>query len=234
MASPVTIQPSTADTYLQQSAPNSTAGGTSTFLYINSGAIQGNNIILSFNFASSVPAGAKINLATLSLYANEVTSGRTIVCDRLRRTTWSEAATTWNQYQSGGYNWGAGGALDSATDHDTANRASSASLGVAAAWQSWSVTEQIQYARDNVSGVAHFLLRDPAGDAGGFQGYYSNNHANTALRPKLYIEYSTFPNIKTNIGGVAKTCTAGWVNIGGVAKPITDMWINIGGTLKKL
>ena len=188
MASPQTIQPSTIDTYLRSAAPDS-AYGSSQALNVSPLGTDLKHLLVSFDFSASVPSGVTITLATLSLYANTVTAGRTIGCSRLRRTDWVETEANWNLYKAA-TNWGTAGALNTSTDHDTTDGADSASLSEAG-WQAWTVTAQAQYARDTVAGIAHFFLRDTGATATAPQAYRSREYtAITANCPKLYIEYT--------------------------------------------
>jgi hypothetical protein len=208
MASPVTIQPSTADTWLAVNFATTNYGAHND-VHLSATADATSNVLVSFNFSASVPAGATITLATLSLYAAVYASGRTIGCYRLRRTDWVEAQATWNIYKTGS-NWGTAGALDTSTDHDTTDGATSASLS-AAGWQNWTVTAQVQYARDNVAGIAHFFLRDTGAAADKTQRYSDKETVNTTLRPKLYIEYTEAaagPAALQTVNGLAKASVA--------------------------
>lgn len=195
MSSPVTIQPSTADVDLEYGAPASNYGAATTFV-VRPASTTRKHALVSFDFSASIPSGAIITLATLSLYATAVATGRTIGCYRLRRGDWVESQATWNNYKTSTA-WGTGGALNTTTDHDTTDGATSASLS-AAGWQKWTVTAQVQYARDSVAGVAHFFLRDTGATATAQQTYCSRRYTiNTSLRPKLYIEYTVPGGIPT-------------------------------------
>ena len=185
MASPVTIQPATKDTRLDKSFPT-TNYGTTADLYVGNFIYK--DFIIAFDCDASVPAGATIVLATMSLYARLVGAGRTINCYRLRRTDWVETEATWNNYKTDTA-WGTAGALNATTDHDTTDGASSDSLS-SAGWQDWTVTAQVQYARDNVSGITHFFVVDLVPGSSAQQIYRSSDDAAAEQRPKLYIEYT--------------------------------------------
>jgi len=157
--------------------------------------------LISFDFSASVPAGATITLATLSLYAFAVASGRTITVNSLRRSDWVETEATWNVYKTGS-NWGVAGAKSDLTDYMTSYAATSASLS-AVGWQNWDVKDQIQYARDNKAGIIHLLIWDAGSSELKYQQYYSREYTNnTSLCPKLYIEYTVPSAIKT-VNGLA-------------------------------
>lgn len=231
MASPQTIQPSTTDAYLSASAPTNNFG-TDSALRVGYVTASNKRSLLSFNFSAAVPAGAVITSAILSLYAGSYWAGRNIGCYRLLRTDWVESQATWGIYKTGS-NWGTAGALNTSTDYDTTDGATSASLS-AAGWQNWTVTAQIQTARDSVGGIAHFVLADTGTSNAAYQAYESKNSVQTTLRPKLYIEY-TVPFITgINIGDVVKPIdwTGSKINIGGTWKAIAKVQVNIGDVWK--
>jgi hypothetical protein len=199
MASPVTIQPSTADTHLIEDTPT-TNTGTQTFFYVYPETTKRRRSILKFDLSASVPAGATITLTTLILYCGVTLASRTITVYRLLRTDWVEAQATWNIYKTGN-NWTTAGALSDGNDFTSTDAATAASV---AAGQNLSVTvtAQVQTALDSVAGVAHFLLADEGASATGGHSYESRNHVTEARRPKLYIEYIV-PVLKT-VNGLAK------------------------------
>lgn len=234
MASPVTIQPATADTYIYDGAPTTNYGSLAYFsIKTDTGTVR--HVVLSFDFSASVPAGATITLATLSLYAYTVAAGRTIGCFRLRRTDWAGSQATWNRYKTD-TDWGTAGALNTDTDIDAADAADSASLS-SAGWQNWTVTAQVQYALTNVAGIAHFFLRDTGAANAAGQGYRSSQYAtDTTLCPKLTIEYAVPFITGINIGDVVKAID--WpgskLNVGDVWKAIRTVKVNIGDAWKRV
>lgn len=188
MSSPVTIQPSTADTFLSEANP--------TTNYCNDVSIQSSpgypprlRSPFSFDFSAVVPAGATVTKAILSLYSWAYTTGRTLTVFRLLRTDWVELEATWNQFKAGSA-WVAAGALGVESDYTVTDLAIAASPSVAA-WVTWDVTNQVKTARDTVGGVAHFLLADTMNiSSSATNTFRSRNYVtDPTLRPKLYIEY---------------------------------------------
>lgn len=189
MASPQTIQPSNADTYIYEADKTSNYGTDQNF-YIGPLTNNRARCPIKFDFSAVVPTGATITLATLSVYASSSPSGRTITAYRLLRTDWVETQATWNIYKTGN-NWTTAGALSDGNDFTSTNSATASSLG-SAGWLNFTVTAQVQTALDSVSGVAHFLLADIGASASGKDQTCDSREyvANTSLRPKLYIEYT--------------------------------------------
>ncbi len=182
------IQPSDADAYLQINSPDVNAGST-TDININkhSGDIQ--RIILNFDF-SVLPTNVFIGSATLSLYyynwlvSNP--SGRTYWAYRVTQTAWTEGGVTWNKYD-GVNNWTLTGG-----DFTTTYGASIIVPSSTGQWINWNVLNQVIYARNNTSDVAHFLIKDSDESVAthSVSQYYSNNYTtDTTLRPKLTIFY---------------------------------------------
>jgi hypothetical protein len=184
----VTVQPATIDNGITAYTPNQQRGSEDYFALGVKNTIDIASILLSFDFSANVPVGATVNTATLSLYFSSPINARVIVCDRLRRTDWVEDQSTWNIYKNNN-SWSTAGALNTSTDMDTTNEASVTTTS-SAGWFSWNVKNQVQYARDSVSGVAHFLIRDTSASISSHQYLYSSEYATTSLRPKLYIEYT--------------------------------------------
>lgn len=187
----------TKDNYMQANAPDDNNGASTTFLnlYANASAYRG---LITFN-ASSLPVGAEITSATLSLYYyNKITdpNGRAVVIYKLRRNDWEEGTqdgalgdSSWSQYKSG-VDWTAGGAGDTTNDIDTSLTASTnypASYG----WVDWDVKDIVEDAIANVSGIVNMRLSFGT-ESGNYYAYNYPRHytGNTALRPKLTIEYT--------------------------------------------
>lgn len=141
---------------------------------------NGRRSIISFDF-SSLPAGVTIDSSTLELFAFVATAeGDTVDAKRVTRTDWVEAQVTWNDYKTSSA-WTSGGG-----DFTETNKASSVCPAVDN-WQSWDVKDQIQYARDNTSDIAHMIIMLTTES---FAAYKSTEHATSSDHPKLTINYT--------------------------------------------
>ena len=187
MASPQTIQPATADTYLRSDQAD-TNYSASTQLVVCSFSASAKRSLISFDFSAVVPSGATITLATLSLYADTGKTGRTISCSRLLRTDWVVAEATWNHYK-GTTDWGTAGAKNTTTDISTTDVATADSVA-SSNWLVLTVTAQIQTARDSIGGIAHFCVADEGDSDTAAQNFASSEATTASYRPKLYIEYT--------------------------------------------
>ena len=170
----LTIQPSDIDNYLRSENPDNNYGGA-PFVYLR---LADRNAILKFDF-SALPAGAIINSATLSVYKDTDSASINFFAYRLTQTAWTELGSTWNKYD-GTNNWATAGG-----DYTTVDfvEVSMAGLG----WLNFDVTAQVQYAQNNTSEIAHFLLK---GGTANLIICRSREYSDTVLRPKLVIDYS--------------------------------------------
>lgn len=185
----VTKQPSDADTRIVSDAYQNTNFGSEVGTWVaHKETPQIDRGLWKFDFSADVPAGATINTATLSLYyatSFGVSSGQTEWVYRVTQTAWTDLGATWNKY-NGATAWTTAGGDFTTTDG--ASTTVPASTGV---WMAWTVTAQVQYALNSVSGVAHFLGK--LATESGFKGtyFYSKNYTtDLTLRPKLVIDYT--------------------------------------------
>jgi hypothetical protein len=195
----IVIQPSTADTYINKANKTTNYGTATAVNVVPTGTVQA-QILMSFDFSASVAAGATIKSAVLRLYNHIMVDNRPIACYRLRREDWVASQATWNIYKTSN-SWGTVGALNTTTDHDTTHGATSTTRSVEA-WQPWVVTDQVQDARDNSSGIVHFVLMDTGSTDTATVGYCSRDYTTDALFcPRLEIVF-TLPALKT-VNGLA-------------------------------
>jgi hypothetical protein len=83
------------DTYVQQSSPTSTAGGTATTLSITNSTTAANNAFIRFNLSGcSLPTTAGADNATLTLVVTSAASGHTISIFPVY-SSWSSSTLTY-------------------------------------------------------------------------------------------------------------------------------------------
>ena len=205
--STLTIQPSTADTYLRQSAVYNNFGGEVSLqvasCYDSYEQIFDNSRIISeFDFHVGLPAGAVISAATLSLsyYSKERDPvGRTYWVYELTQTGWVELEASWGTYKTG-IGWAAGGG-DYITD-----RGASQTVPASYGWMSWDVLDLVQHFQSSHANVAHLLIRDGTENAAlnviPYQAYFrsSDYTTDTTLCPKLVITYTSGTNLVVQDG----------------------------------
>ncbi len=202
------IQPSAIDTWIDDDNPI-TNFGTNNNIDIRSDTPV-RRVIMKFDF-SSIPTGATIVGATLSLYnhtdAAGSPTGRTYWANRVTEIGWVETEATWNEYSSGN-SWSAGGGDFTTTDR------SSAIVPTAGNWMDWDVQAQVQYAVDNTEEIAHFLIKDSVESSIHHVSFYSRegSSGDITLRPKLSVKYMlvipTVPTIsRTALVGLTQSYT---------------------------
>ena len=196
----LTLQPDTTnglDTYVNQASPNSSGGATDPTLSILGLATIQRRGLIKFDL-SSIPAGATIDSAILTLYGQgsgadnlPLAVHRILVASGL----WTEAAATWN-FQDGVNRWTGDAASDGGTD-----------AGCTQSGTDFSATTMASGNFDNAAGVGTdyvldvteftlmvaanygMLIRTTSGSAGNAQPGSSDN-STAARRPKLVVDYT--------------------------------------------
>ncbi len=175
------------DTYLDNNDLSTNYGSTSP-LQIGT-ALEGKNAavcrtLLRFDL-SSIPAGATINSATLTLTN---TGGGAIVVSngfkllRLTRQDWTEAGATWNVYKAGS-NWTAAGGDTDATNSTTVTLAGANDNLIFT-----NVVPLIADAITNWSNLLQLMVRrvtEPGTQD--FGAFYSSENGTPANRPSLVV-----------------------------------------------
>ncbi len=186
----LTVQPSTNDSTMKKGTPT-TNYGTNISLQIagDAGGTLYERTIINFNFAS-LPSGIIIVSAAMSLYRygyfNSDAVGRTYTALRCTRTNWTEGGVAWDTYD-GTNNWTASGGDYTTTDY---NQETVPAIGN---WMDFSsLKAQVDYAINNTSEIIHIIIAEDTESAGDYTSqFYSNDYTtDTALRPKLIINYN--------------------------------------------
>jgi hypothetical protein len=222
MASPLTIQPSSEDTSIAEGTAT-TNYGTDAYLDVRSRATNLDIRSLcefAITWGTDIPAGAILTSATLSLnyYAKGANDpvGRTIVAARVLRTDWVEAQATWNIYKTGS-SWTTVGCGSDGNDYISTGQANSV-VPAAYGWMTWNVLTILQACQ--TAGVNPiFRLKDSVEESATAYTtrFYSLNEAvETALRPKLVIEY-TEAGGWTNIAKVNGVTATDLAKVRGIA-----------------
>jgi hypothetical protein len=156
-----------ADSYVDQSSPNSNFG-TSSDLFVRSASGNSNRRTLVRFSLPTIPAGCNLAGATLRLYSTSAINGRTIDLYRAA-TAWTENAVTWNNAP--------------ATAGMATSRASGTGVNV------WDATAQVQamYAGTNNG----FVVRDQTESSGSNpqQAYQAREQTPNTQDPELQVSW---------------------------------------------
>ena len=189
MASPLTII-SSKDNYSYNGASPKNNYGTLTYMYLTAYASYDRRAFVAF-LLSSLPAGATITSATLSLYyfgfdAGNPT-GRQADVFKITRNDWVEIEQNWEEYKTGS-DWTTEGGDYVTSSPAGANTTFPASAG---AWMDWDIKAIVEDAVTNSLNVNLIVKMNVEGGTDYEPKFYSREYSdNTALRPKLVIEYT--------------------------------------------
>ena len=185
----LTIQPSGKDNFIYAAGAD-TNRGTETYLVLNpSGDVDKILVEFPITWGTSIPAGATLTAATLSLY-NYTTNavGRTYTVCRLLRLDWNEIQSTWNSYKTGS-TWTTAGCSSDGNDYTSVDSAS-AVVAAHPVWMDWNVLAQVQTAQTGNLQIA-FRIHDNTGIADKITYFRSKEYAVDATKcPKLVIDYT--------------------------------------------
>lgn len=181
------------DTFLRSSTPT-TNNSTQTGMY--TGEINGDAyedvILLKFDF-SSIPTGAVITSATLSLwhFIKATANNANIKIYRCLRD-WVEAQATWNIFATSN-NWGTAGAKNASTDVDSVNMLGSLDFVVAETFaeKQWSlnVTEMTKFFNGTYPNYGFVITPNLASNSNNQYGFRSSDYSVANERPKLVMDY---------------------------------------------
>ena len=154
------------DAYIWASEPDYT--GNSESLYTGRYDENYKMTLLRFEL-SGLPAGATVEVARLSIYQSEGGGERLVRAYRITQD-WGEDSVTWNTFTLG----------------DMTVRGSFSAQG-----QGWKTVEITALVQEWMDGSANhgLALHDEAAGASEYEVYYSSEHEEQDLRPKLYIRW---------------------------------------------
>ena len=189
-AAETTIQPSSADSYMNEGAKDTNYGGQ-TYIEVSSKPSAWGNArgILKFDL-SSIPSGSTITSVTLSLYLYSTRGyDRTFGIHKVTKN-WTESGVTWNKYD-GTNNWTTSGGDYEAT--------ASATVTAGAVWNIWvdwsssTLVSDVQGFVNNPSTNFGWIIKDQTEGSSNqdWVRFYSKEYTGTTLRPKLEVTYTT-------------------------------------------
>jgi hypothetical protein len=155
------------DAYIWAADPNGTHNYDTLYVGMYSGTIK--RSLLRFDL-STIPAGATINSATLSVYQSGGETGHTINAHRITGS-WDEATVTWNSFAS---------AYDATPV---------TSFSTAAGWRSADLTTLVRAWQAGSYANYGVLLNDTG--SSGYETYRGSEYGTVSYRPKLEVCYHT-------------------------------------------
>ncbi len=189
-AAETTIQPSSADSYMNEGAKDTNYGGE-TYIEVSSKPSAWGNArgILKFDL-SSIPSGSTITSVTLSLYLYSTRgTNRTYGVHKVTKN-WTESGVTWNKYD-GTNNWSTSGGDYAATASATVTAGA-----VYNTWVEWSdsaLASDVSDFVNNSSTNFGWIIKDQTEGSSNqdWVRFYSKEHTDSTLRPKLTVTYTT-------------------------------------------
>jgi hypothetical protein len=178
-----TLTPSITDAYFREEYPGNNYG-TQPFIGVtgNENGYEDRSLV-KFDL-SSIPSGARINSAILSLYyytdLHDSPNGRIFNAYRLTQD-WDEGTVTWNERQFG-VAW-----ISPGGDYTLEDNVAGTVHTSAGEWISWTVTEIVKDWIENGQPNYGFLIRNPNAEVGG-ASYYSSESTESEL-PILEINW---------------------------------------------
>jgi len=182
-ATPDNLYTGTETVYLKEGTPTVNKAGIS-FEVTKYGSGDHANGLLRFDL-TNVPTGVTVSSALLYLRQSGSTGTHTIDLREILQTSWVNAQTTWDDYNTGNA-WNTGGAQGVSTDVGPV--ISSTVIDGVLDYHSFSCTSIVQA---NLGGSAEFhLQRQGTGNDSTFKVFRGSTNTNT-LRPELVITYTT-------------------------------------------
>jgi hypothetical protein len=178
----LTIQPNGANCSLDMDYPNANDAGGTGSVTVNASK----RMLLRFDF-SSLPAGAVISAAVLSIYEGGGGGTGAVSCYEITQPGWVEAQATANIYSTGN-SWATQGG-----DYTVTNGGSIAALS--GGNNNITITDLIKHCQSSHSEMANLILI--RGSGAGFYLVATRQNATESRRPKLVITY-TVPTNRAN------------------------------------
>jgi len=167
----VTLQPSTADAFVNQYSPT-TPAGTGTTMEVLDRSGRARRALVAFDL-TSIPAGSAVTSAALNLYASSAPPiSKTLEVRRLLGP-WSESAVTWN------------------TQPNSGEADASTSGGTQSGWKSWDVRTAVAAWISGASTNHGFVVRasDESAPFGQTYVFATREGTTPAQRPSLSVTY---------------------------------------------
>lgn len=184
------------DTHIKENAATTNYGTNINIEVSDYGAGDTSNVLIEFDVSS---IGGTIDSATLSIYNPQLVGSFTMAIYRLL-VSWTEAGATWNS-RNGTNNWSTAGAQGSGTDHAESATQSGVAASASSSWTNFTVTDDVQAFVDGTTNYGWVIDPDSA-PSSDYALYWSSDYVdNTALRPKLVVEYTEAYTLTADAAG---------------------------------
>ncbi len=178
-----------ADAYFKEDRGGDDNFGTNADMHVKADLGKVKRSLVAFD-VSSIPAGANVDSATLTLCLTKVTAGRVL---EVRQVTqpWVETTVTWNTQPT---------TAASTTDAIT--------MPAVIGCVNWTVTSDVQAWVDGAANNGWRIGDQAEGAASGDTKFGTRENATAALRPLLAVEYTVTAATPTSTATAPDTATA--------------------------
>jgi hypothetical protein len=186
-----TIQPATIDNYMDSNDPYSDNGNVNTLQLYNNGSAKKSSM-LRFDVSSlGIPAGATIDVATMSLYVtgnNPVATKDSVVYEILRKN-WESAWSNWSWYKVSTA-WTTAGCGSTTDDYsDTVKSGTVTISAVTSGWVDYNIKDILTHCLSDHAGIVDVIVKATSTSSTTIS-IASSNHATTSIRPKIYVVWT--------------------------------------------